>query len=188
MQKNCRLLWQMCRVNTVRFRMAGKKSTLLRLWHSWFIPRKWPSSLLAIPFSRMTRSCRICSAKRVRSERRLSANVKIFLLRCYVMLKKCYGSILMSWMYRMMKMAWFALWLRDSVNSVITMLLWMLVMTDINTRIVHWYRKPFIWWMMYFLRRKTILLWLSVCWKKRMLSLIIKKPWATALKTSSKLR
>lgn len=32
--KNCRLLWQMCRVNTVRFRMAGKKSTLLRLWHS----------------------------------------------------------------------------------------------------------------------------------------------------------
>lgn len=43
--------------------------------------------------------------KRVKSVRRLSANVKIFLLRCYVMLKKCYGSILMSWMYRMMKMA-----------------------------------------------------------------------------------
>lgn len=29
-------------------------------------------------------------------------------------------------------------------SSVITMLLWMLVMTDINTRIVHWCRKPFI--------------------------------------------
>ena len=30
MRKSCRLLWQMCRANTVRFRMAGKKSTLLR--------------------------------------------------------------------------------------------------------------------------------------------------------------
>lgn len=32
--KSCRLLWQMCKANTVRFRMAGKKSTLLRLRHS----------------------------------------------------------------------------------------------------------------------------------------------------------
>ena len=34
MRKSCRLLWQMCKANTVRFRMAGKKSTLLRLRHS----------------------------------------------------------------------------------------------------------------------------------------------------------